>query len=138
MFLLLTVSIVLAKTFGEHNCGGVAFFQSHLILYDIHCTKKMKFSSKNFFSKCDQIRRKMENFIFCAVIVSTLEDSLASFFLPLPRFEFDDNGSAWMKFIAFYQSHVILPWWEHDFCSILSELNIYLLAFLLYKCRDYR
>ena len=42
--------------------------------------KKMKFSMKNFSSKCDQIRRKlriwthslekslMENFIFCAVI----------------------------------------------------------------------
>ena len=43
-----------------------------------HCTK-MKFSMKDFFSKCEQIRRKqriwsyllkksfMENFIFCAV-----------------------------------------------------------------------
>ena len=42
-------------------------------------TQKLKFSTKNFFSKCDQIRRKlrifshllnkslMENFIFCAV-----------------------------------------------------------------------
>ena len=42
-------------------------------------TQKMKFSTKDFFSKCDQIRRKlwifsnllkkslMENFIFCAV-----------------------------------------------------------------------
>ena len=42
-------------------------------------TKKMKFSIKDFFSKCDQIRRKLriwshllkksltENFIFCAV-----------------------------------------------------------------------
>ena len=44
----------------------------------LHCTK-MKFSIKDFFSKCDQIRRKphknflkkslMENFIFCAVKV---------------------------------------------------------------------
>ena len=46
------------------------------------CTaQKMKFSIKDFFSKCDQIRRKlriwshllkkslMENFIFCAVLV---------------------------------------------------------------------
>ena len=45
----------------------------------MHC-KKMKFSIKDFFSKCDQIRRKlriwshllkkslMENFIFCAVM----------------------------------------------------------------------
>ena len=41
----------------------------------------MKFSSKDFFSKCDQIRRKlrdlvknslMENFIFCAVFVTVV------------------------------------------------------------------
>ena len=46
--------------------------------YMIHCTK-MKFSIKKFFSKCDQIRRKLriwshllkkfltENFVLCAV-----------------------------------------------------------------------
>ena len=46
----------------------------------MHCTKN-EFSIKDFFSKCDQIRRKlriwshllkkslMENFIFCAVLV---------------------------------------------------------------------
>ena len=28
---------------------------------------KMKFSIKDFFSKCDQIRRKLINLIFCAV-----------------------------------------------------------------------
>ena len=44
-----------------------------------HCTKKMKFSIKDFFSKCDQIRSFLqiwshslkksliENFIFCTV-----------------------------------------------------------------------
>ena len=44
-----------------------------------HTAQKMKFSIKNFFNKCDQIRRKlrisshllkkslMENFIFCTV-----------------------------------------------------------------------
>ena len=44
-----------------------------------HCTKKLKFSIKDFFSKCDQIRSflriwlhllkkfLMENFLFCAV-----------------------------------------------------------------------
>ena len=37
--------------------------------------QKMKFSIKDFFSKCDQIRRKlkkslMENFIFCVVYES--------------------------------------------------------------------
>ena len=46
----------------------------------MYCTKK-KFSIKDFFNKCDQMRRKlriwshllkkslMENFIFCAVYV---------------------------------------------------------------------
>ena len=46
---------------------------------DSDTAQKMKFSIKDFFSKCDQIRRKlriwshllkksqMENFIFCAV-----------------------------------------------------------------------
>ena len=45
----------------------------------IHTEQKMKFSTKDFFSKCDQIRRKlriwshllkkslMKNFIFCAM-----------------------------------------------------------------------
>ena len=47
--------------------------------YFIHTAQKMKFCTKDFFSKCDQIRRKLriwshllkksliENFIFCAV-----------------------------------------------------------------------
>ena len=46
-----------------------------------HTAQKMKFSIKDFFSKCDQIRRKLQvrshllkksltkNFIFCAVIL---------------------------------------------------------------------
>ena len=52
--------------------------------------QKMKFSIQNFFSKCDQIRKKlriclhllkkslMENFVFCAVdnVIKTLEVSL--------------------------------------------------------------
>ena len=54
------------------------FFLIFLFLYFQHCTK-MNFSVKDFFSKCDQIRRKLriwsnllkksltENFIFCAV-----------------------------------------------------------------------
>ena len=48
-----------------------------------YTTQKIKFSIKDFFSKCDQIRRKMriwshllnkslmENFIFCAVLQVT-------------------------------------------------------------------
>ena len=47
-----------------------------------HCTKKINFSIKDFFSKCDQIhsflriwshlqkKSLMENFTFCAVFVS--------------------------------------------------------------------
>ena len=35
-----------------------------------YTAQKMKFSIKDFFSKCDQVRRKflIENFIFCAVL----------------------------------------------------------------------
>ena len=52
-------------------------FYNNLAHLSLH--KKMKFSIKDFFSKCEQIRRKlricshllkkslMENFIFCAV-----------------------------------------------------------------------
>ena len=59
------VSAVRANLGVKESCGGTA--------------QKMKFSIKNFISKCDQIRRKiwisshplnkslMENFIFCAV-----------------------------------------------------------------------
>ena len=39
----------------------------------MHTAQKMKFSSKDFFSKCEQIRSwetdLMENFIFCAVLI---------------------------------------------------------------------
>ena len=51
----------------------------------LHCTaQKIKFSIKDFFSKCDQNHRKlwiwshipkkslMENFIFCAVLITAL------------------------------------------------------------------
>ena len=50
-------------------------------VYTFHCTKKLKVSIKDFFSKCDQTHRKlrtwsyllkkslMENFIFCPVFV---------------------------------------------------------------------
>ena len=56
-----------------------AMFLALSNILDIHCTKK-KFSIKDFFSKCDQIRSLlriclhllkkslMGNFIFCAVI----------------------------------------------------------------------
>ena len=52
-------------------------------LCSLHAAQKMKFSVKDFFSKCDKIRRKlriwshllkkylMENFIFCAVLLTT-------------------------------------------------------------------
>ena len=52
--------------------------------YGIYTAQKMKFSIKDFFSKCDQIRRNlwiwshllkkfsMENFIFCAVLALSL------------------------------------------------------------------
>ena len=38
-----------------------------------HATQKMKFSIKNFVSKCDQILRFLENFIFCAVTLKPMQ-----------------------------------------------------------------
>ena len=58
------------------ECQYTGEDQDYVISYS---AKKMKFSIKDFFSKCEQIRRKlqirshllkksfMENFIFCAV-----------------------------------------------------------------------
>ena len=58
----------------------------------LHTAKEMKFSIKDFFSKCDQVRRKLqiwshllkkslkENFIFCAVPTTVLFFNLLSFF----------------------------------------------------------
>ena len=61
----------------------------------------MKFSIKDFFSKCDQIRRKlriwshllkkslMENFIFCAVIKAMFEFIRKVFFTAMTFFSFN-------------------------------------------------
>ena len=58
----------------------VEIINSKLIVYLSYTAQKMKFSIKDFCSKCDQIQRKlriwsrllkkslMENFIFCAVL----------------------------------------------------------------------
>ena len=58
----------------------------------LHTAKEMKFSIKDFFSKCDQVRRKlqiwshllekslMENFIFCAVPTTLSFFNFLSFF----------------------------------------------------------
>ena len=72
---------LLSFEFRTMNRDGLLLFHGPLSKCkscDLHCTKK-KFSIKGFFSKCDQIRRKlpiwshllkkslMENLIFCAV-----------------------------------------------------------------------
>ena len=61
----------------------IIFLNLHVFQLSI-TVLKMKFSIKNFFSKCDQIRRKLriwshllkksltENFVFCAVILINL------------------------------------------------------------------
>ena len=58
------------------------------MIFSVQTAQKMKFFIKDFFSKCDQIRRKlriwshllektlMKNFIFCAVLVVVLEMSI--------------------------------------------------------------
>ena len=57
---------------------SISFWNMHIGTFTV---QKMKFSIKDFFSKCEQIRRKlriwshllkkylMENFIFCTVIL---------------------------------------------------------------------
>ena len=57
------------------------FFQINAF-HATYTAQKMKFSIKDFFSKCDQIRgklrvwphllKKMENLIFCVVIVANM------------------------------------------------------------------
>ena len=71
-------STPLAAAFGEYQ--GI-----------YQCTK-MKFSIKDFFSKCDKIRRLadllkkllMENFIFCAVNVTCVIYNFNSFQINIP------------------------------------------------------
>ena len=73
---------MLHKKFSLKNHGARYSWRCSIILYTLH--KKIKFSIKDFFSKCDQIRRNlriwshllkksiMENFIFCAVTQASL------------------------------------------------------------------
>ena len=49
--------------------------QTRVIIWATYNAQKMKFSIKDFFKKCDQIRSFIdeilnENFIFCAVLVN--------------------------------------------------------------------
>ena len=66
----------------------------------------MKFSIKDFFSKCAQIRRKlkkslMENFIFCAVTTFSL-----GHFSPLLHGRWKWNiGLKWLNFHHFFEIH---------------------------------
>ena len=72
---------------------SLRFRFSPLTISTRHSTQKMKFSIEDFFSKCDQIRRKlriwshllkkspMENFSFCAVTLHFRY--LAEFWIPL-------------------------------------------------------
>ena len=46
--------------FNKTSCFLLALFFVLLINNKTHHCKKMKFSIKNFFSKCDRIRRKMQ------------------------------------------------------------------------------
>ena len=65
---------------GQERLFGTVIF-NHVLMFTKRAAQRMKFSIKNFFSKCDQIRRKlriwshllkkflMENLSFCAVAV---------------------------------------------------------------------
>ena len=65
-----------------NDTGAIIFEYKFVMNVAFHYTaQKMKFSIKDFFSKCDQMRRKLqiwshllkksltENFIFCTVLV---------------------------------------------------------------------
>ena len=70
---------------GRHPFSDGGCVTEKNVLFSFYCTaQKMKFSITNFFSKCDQIRRKlriwshllkksvMVNFIFCAMLLTFL------------------------------------------------------------------
>ena len=69
---------IFLKTRSEESINKLSL-KLFLTVKTLHTAQKMKFSIKDFFCKCDQIRRKqriwshllkkslMENFIFCAV-----------------------------------------------------------------------
>ena len=72
----------------NNKCHSSIKFQWYEVIIDYLSTLKMKFSIKDFFSKCDQIRSflriwshllkksVMESFIFCAVIMAVMKDSM--------------------------------------------------------------
>ena len=67
-----TVAVVSDHVYTQLFCDKTALSMWIYITYTHHNAQKMKFSIKDFFSKCDQIRRKlkkslMKNFIFCEV-----------------------------------------------------------------------
>ena len=76
--------VLLAARKVNHNEALYILLKSPSYLYRCITEQKMKFSIKDFFSKCDEIRRKLwiwlhllkkcfiENFFFCAVSVSLL------------------------------------------------------------------
>ena len=76
--------VILVKLSTKKAIIVFLFFNAHL-LDKSFTSQKMKFSIKDFFSKCDQIRRKvqiwshllhkslMENFTFCAVFLSVIK-----------------------------------------------------------------
>ena len=86
--------------------------------------RKMKFSIKDFFSKCDQTCKKrriwsnllkkfwMENFIFCAVLQCTVQNS------PTSAVEIFRSCSDWEKFFPY------------TFCDIVT------IAFCIMVCKS--
>ena len=104
--------------------------------------KKMKFSIKDFFSKCDQIRRKlricshllnkslMKNFIFCAVCIKVFSlKKTSTFFLEIESLQ--QNQS--LKFIFWKECPVSfnsciaifqLKYLKLSFCKFHAQMNI--------------
>ena len=102
------------------SVGRTHFIQSHCIFH-LRTAQKLKFSIKDFFSKCDQIRTKlwicshllkkslMESFIFCAVMIprkSQVCFSLVSDNFLWSVFQILLASCVWILSLAF--SHYIL------------------------------
>ena len=110
------------------------YFWPYLLIFCI-TAQKMKFSIKNFFSKCDQIRRKlqiwshllkkslMENFFFCGVHLfqfqedlrqeRTINDSFTGWLGRLGTLEAPQRDPGVKPLKIFPELHFLFPWNWH-------------------------
>ena len=121
--------------------------------------QKMKFSIKDFFSKCDQIHRKLriwshyqkksliENFIFCVVAFEPFNNSFnlviwKLFGKNLREIEISQRSGICLTRIAatskFFDSRKIFPYWFIFFCCFRDVFNFQFHNFYLFQCFEER